>query len=301
MIAQETKPKVGKYTILKRIARGGMGTIYKARHPTLERDIILKRLTLVGNKGITERFRREARLMLDFREDRIVQVYDHFKEGASYYIAMEYVDGVTLGDLVEKHRYLPNDIALLIFYEVCRALKYAHDKGVIHRDIKPENIMISRTGEVKLTDFGIATSRDTKDEHLTRNMTLGTPAYMSPEQIEDSSKVDRRSDIYSMGVLLYKMVTGKSPYPGNMTPETITLITMGRYRPPRKVNPRVSSFLQKIIRRAMHREPKQRYADLEELIDKLAARLGPLKSSARIQPMLRAFLRRTEDRREGKQ
>ncbi|MCB1320297.1 MAG: serine/threonine protein kinase, partial [Leptospiraceae bacterium] len=243
--------RVGKYTIHRLIAQGGMGKIYKARHPTLKRDIILKRLNVTGNRTIDRRFLREARLMMDFRHDHIVQVYDHFKEGPFYYIAMEYIDGISLADLIDKHRYLRNDVALLIFYEICKALKYAHDRGVIHRDIKPENILISRRGEVKLTDFGIARADDSRLEGLTRNMTLGTPAYMSPEQLENSSRVDCRSDIYSLGVVLYRMVTGRCPFPGNITPETITLITMGRYRPPQKINPKISGFIRRVIRRAM--------------------------------------------------
>ncbi len=304
MNAAQRKPltsssaSIGKYTVIRMIAKGGMGRIYKAKHPTLNRAIILKQLTLAGNKTFTRRFQREAELMLDFRDDRIVQVYDHFREGASYYIAMEYVDGVSLAELIEKERYLPNDVALLILGEIARALKYAHDRGVIHRDVKPENVLIARSGAVKLTDFGIATSDASHDEGLTRNMTLGTPAYMSPEQIENSSAVDKRSDIYSLGVVLYKMVTGKSPYPGNMTPETITLITKGLYRPPRRINPRVSAFVQSIIRTMMHRAPKKRYDDLDVLVRKLERRYGSrYRNSERLKEELRAWI---FERRRGR-
>ncbi|MCB1309886.1 MAG: serine/threonine protein kinase [Leptospiraceae bacterium] len=283
--------RVGKYTIHRLIAQGGMGKIYKARHPTLKRDIILKRLNVTGNRTIDRRFLREARLMMDFRHDHIVQVYDHFKEGPFYYIAMEYIDGISLADLIDKHRYLRNDVALLIFYEICKALKYAHDRGVIHRDIKPENILISRRGEVKLTDFGIARADDSRLEGLTRNMTLGTPAYMSPEQLENSSRVDCRSDIYSLGVVLYRMVTGRCPFPGNITPETITLITMGRYRPPQKINPEISGFIRRVIRRAMHRMPQKRYANLNQLIGKLEKKLGRQTDAGYIRDVLRNYIR----------
>ncbi len=259
---------VGKYLITAKIAEGGMGAIYKAKHPTLNRTVILKRLTLKKNAAITERFKREAELMIDFRNDNIVQVYDHFKEGNSYYIAMEYVDGVSLGDLIEKRRYIPNEIAMLIFREICKALKYAHDKTVIHRDIKPENVLISKDGEVKLTDFGIATSKDTEDDGLTSvGMTLGTPAYMSPEQILNTKSVDKRADIYSMGVVLYKMVTGKTPFPSNFTPDAIAQINKGEYIYPRKINPRISPLLQKVIKKAMHHKFKKRYKDLQNIID----------------------------------
>jgi eukaryotic-like serine/threonine-protein kinase len=259
---------VGKYLITAKIAEGGMGAIYKAKHPTLDRTVILKRLTLKKNVAITERFKREAQLMIDFRNDNIVQVYDHFKEGNSYYIVMEYVDGVSLGELIEKRRYIPNEIAMLLFREICKALKYAHDKTVIHRDIKPENVLISKDGEVKLTDFGIATSKDTEDEGLTSvGMTLGTPAYMSPEQIMDTKSVDRRADIYSMGVVLYKMVSGKTPFPSNFTPDAIAQINKGEYVYPRKINPRISPLIQKVIKKAMHHKFKKRYKDLQNIID----------------------------------
>src|SRR4030042_1506442 len=185
------KTRVGKYIVTERIARGGMGEILKARHPTLNRDVILKRLAFSSKGGVIERFKREAQLQIDFRHDNIVQVFDHFKEGLSYYIVMEYVDGISLDALIEKNRYLPNEIALLIFYQIAKALKYAHDKDVIHRDIKPANVLISREGIVKLTDFGIATSKDLHEKNLTKEVTLGTPAYMSPEQISDTKNVDK--------------------------------------------------------------------------------------------------------------
>ena len=144
-----------------------MGAVYKAKHPTLNRFVLLKKLTLRGGPQFIERFRREARIMMDFKHDHIVQVYDHFKEGSSYYIAEEFVDGVSLEQLIKRERYLSNEAAALIFYEVCKALQHAHEKGVIHRDMKPGNILISNQGEVKLVDFGIATSLEDSEEGLT--------------------------------------------------------------------------------------------------------------------------------------
>ena len=123
----------------------------------------------------------------------------------------------------------------MIFYEICKALKYAHKKGVIHRDIKPENILISKNGVVKLTDFGIATSDVCKKEGLTRELTLGTPSYMAPEQFLEVSTVDKRADIYSMGVLLYEMVTGECPFPDQLTPKNILMMQKGIYYSPRLI------------------------------------------------------------------
>ncbi|MFW6137629.1 MAG: protein kinase domain-containing protein [Spirochaetota bacterium] len=263
--------KVGKYEIIERIARGGMGAVYQAKHPTLNRYVILKKLTLKGGREIIERFKREASLMIDFRNDHIVQVYDHFREGSSYYIAMEYVDGISLQELIRQKGYLSEQAALLIFYEACKGLKYAHDKEVIHRDIKPANILISRTGEVKLTDFGIATSKEASQEGLTwTGTTLGTPCYMSPEQISDTKKVDHRTDIYSLGVALYEMLTGRKPFPTTFSSEAVERINKSIYTPVRKLNPHVPLLLRRIIKKTMNPAIHKRYQDLQEVLDILS-------------------------------
>lgn len=259
--------KIGKYVITKKIAEGGMGAVYKGVHPTLNKEVILKKLTLSGDEHITERFKREARIMMDFKNDNIVDVYDHFKAGGSYYIVLEFVDGMALDELIRKERYLPNDTALLIFLEACKALKYAHDKNVIHRDIKPGNILISKTGEIKLVDFGIASISDDDESNLTRDgMTLGTPSYMAPEQFNNSKSVDLRADIYSMGVMLYEMVTGKKPYPGNYSPETLAKIQKGKYQSPQRHNPSASNFVVKLIKKCMKSKADKRFKNLSKLI-----------------------------------
>jgi hypothetical protein len=255
--------KVGKYDVVKKIAKGGMGAVYLAKHPTLKRYVILKQLTLRGGGGFIQRFKREASIMIDFRDEHIVPVYDHFKVGSSYYIVMEYVDGTSLDRLIEESGGLSNEAALLIFSEICRGLKYAHDKDVIHRDIKPANVLISKQGEVKLTDFGIATSKEAEEEGLTKiGMTLGTPAYMSPEQIADTSKVDKRADIYSMGVMFYEMLTGKKPFPSRFSPDVIDKISKGIYVNPKKINPTIPGAFQRIIKRTMNSKVHKRYNDL---------------------------------------
>jgi serine/threonine-protein kinase len=266
--------RIGKYEIISKVAEGGMGALYKARHPTLDRTVLLKKLTLRGGSQFIERFKREARMMMDFKNDHIVQVHDHFKEGSHYYIVEEYVDGISLDALIRRERYLSSDAATLILYEVSKALKYAHDKQVIHRDIKPGNILLSRQGEVKLVDFGIATSMEDTDDGLTRDgMVLGTPSYIPPEQIDDAKNVDRRADIYSLGIVVYEMLTGKTPYPGSFTAETIHLIHKGRYTPPQKLNPGTTRLLRRIARTCMRVKPRRRYQDLKEVIRLLERRI----------------------------
>jgi hypothetical protein len=266
--------KIGKYELIAKVAQGGMGTLYKARHPTLGRVVLLKKLEFRGGSGAVERFRREARLMMDFKNEHIVQVHDHFKEGGNYFIVEEFVDGISLDELIRRERYLSGEVATLILYEVATALRYAHDRGVVHRDIKPGNILISRRGEVKLADFGIATSRVEVEDGLTREgMMLGTPAYVAPEQIDDPRSVDRRSDIYSLGVVLYEMLTGRLPYPSSFTGETIRLIHKGHHAPIRRLNPGASPFLVKVARRCMRVRPSRRFSDLGQLVRILGRRL----------------------------
>jgi eukaryotic-like serine/threonine-protein kinase len=272
----EKKPhrKIGKYELIAKVAQGGMGTLYKARHPTLNRVVLLKKLVIRGGGQMVERFRREARLMMDFKDERIVQVHDHFKEGADYFIVEEYVDGLSLEQLIRKERYLSSEAAMLVLYEVCQALSYLHEKHVVHRDIKPGNVLLSRQGEVKLADFGIATSREEPDDGLTREGTiLGTPAYIAPEQIDDARSVDNRADIYSLGVVLYEMLTGKTPFPGSFTAETLRMIHKGKYVAPRRLNPTASRLLCRIARTCMRVRPSRRFQDLQPILKALRKRI----------------------------
>jgi predicted Ser/Thr protein kinase len=261
------KQTIGKYHVLGKIGEGGMGNIFKAMHPTLKRAIIIKQLRITSEKTLTERFKREARIMIDFRNDNIVQVYDHFREGSSYYIAMEYVDGTSLEKLIKHKDKISPMAALLILQGVAKGLKYAHDKGVIHRDIKPDNVLISKQGEVKLVDFGIATAREENEEDLTKTgAVIGTPAYMSPEQLSSAKDVDKRTDIYSLGVMFYKMVTGARPFPSSFTAEAIQSITKGIFVRPEKVNPEIPKIFKKIIKKTMNSKIGKRFKDLKFLL-----------------------------------
>lgn len=282
---------IGKYRVYKQLAQGGMGAVYTAQHPTLDRTVIIKKLTMRGSADIRERFRREAQIMMDLRNDAIVDVYDHFREGSSYYIVLEYVDGVSLETLIQKRRYLPSAVALLIVREVCRGLAYAHERGVVHRDIKPANILISNEGEVKLVDFGIATIHggETPSELTREGMTLGTPSYMAPEQFHNTRAVDHRADIYSVGVVLYEMVTGKRPYPSSFSAEVVAKIQKGRYLRPRRVNPQVSPCAARLIRRLLRPRPERRFTDLEQVIRRINRHLR-LKPHGRTTAQIKRYL-----------
>lgn len=283
---------IGKYKIISVVAVGGMGTVYKAIHPSLKREVIIKKLILKnGNSTIRERFKREARILLDLSSPYIVRMFDYFTEGRSDYIVLEFVDGMSLDKLIEKQISLPPQLALLIFLDACYGLKVAHSKNIVHRDIKPGNILISKRAEVKLADFGIASeekedniSSIKENQSLLKNtgnfqnsqkditqsgIALGTPAYMSPEQLEDSRSVDQRADIYSMGVMLYEMLTGSKPYSGDMAPETILKIKKGKYIPPEKLDKNIPFVARQIVKKMMKPNPEKRYQNIEPVIKKI--------------------------------
>ena len=284
---------IGKYRIIRELAKGGWGTVYIALHPSLGKEVVIKKLSLrTSGKSIRERFKREAQILIDISNTYIVRVFDYFTEGKSDYIVEEYVEGMPLDKLLEKQKFLPPQIALLILWEACYGLKAAHSKGIIHRDIKPANILISTKAEIKLADFGIATtdkeddtSEITGDEKVASSSnktgitkagsTLGTPAYMSPEQLLDSSSVDKRTDIYSMGVMLYEMLTGTRPFSGDLSENTRLKIQKGKYIPIRRLNPSVPSGMVHLVKKMMHHKVNKRYSDVDKLLDIIKRYMKP--------------------------
>ena len=272
---------IGKYKIMGLLAKGGMGAVYKAVHPTLKRLVILKKLTIKGNATIRERFKREAQILLDMQSPYIVHLFDYFVEGNSHYIVEEFVDGLSLAQVLEKQVSLGTELSLLVFLDACYALKFAHARGIVHRDIKPGNILISRRAEVKLADFGIAASDEIEEIAVTKSdkivskvaedvtqtgVTLGTPAYMSPEQISDSSSVDNRADIYSMGVMLYEMLTGSKPFASTISAENLEKIKKGKYVNPRKLDPSIPPVICRMIRKMLKANPEKRFKSIDSII-----------------------------------
>jgi serine/threonine protein kinase len=203
---------IGNFKILQSLGRGGTSQVYKALHPTLKKEVVLKKLTLKGSGPARERFQREAEIMMAFNHSHIVQVYDIFKEGSSWIIVQEYVDGPNLEEVINDKGGLGKAGSLRIVHQCLKALVYIHKKGVVHRDIKPSNIFLSSRGRVKLGDFGIA-SRLEGGQGLTREgAALGTPDFMAPEQALNPSSVDGRADLYSLSLSWYEAWTGE-PYP----------------------------------------------------------------------------------------
>ncbi|AKF04876.1 serine/threonine protein kinase [Sandaracinus amylolyticus] len=282
--------RIGNCRILGEIGSGGMAVVYKAVQEPLGRLVAIKALkpSIAVDSGFAKRFEREAHFMASLQHENILHVYDFIKERGTMYIVMEYVQGIDLYDLLEITPRLPVEVASIIALQVARALDYAHFRGIIHRDIKPANVMISHHGEVKLMDFGIA--RDDKLSDLTETGTgLGTPSYMSPEQIL-GDKLDFRSDIFSVGIVLYQMVTGRKPFVEDDARTVMQKIRLDRYTSPRKINTTVPRALERIMARCMEKMPANRYPTTQALIDDLQDFLAsrvPINHNARLVMYLR--------------
>lgn len=266
-MSDEFPPMIGKYKVLGIIAKGGMGTVYKAIHPSLKRYVVIKKLTARGKNGNAERFKKEAQILLDLQSPYIVHLFDYFTEASFRYMVEELVDGIAVDALIKKMVCIPTPIAMLIMQDACYALKYAHSKNIIHRDIKPGNILISKRGEIKLADFGIASDSDTQNDLTESGIALGTPAYMPPEQFEDSANVDERADIYALGVMLYEMITGSKPYKTGSLTESLANAKKGKYIKPEKLNKAVPKEVSKIIHKMIRPKPKQRYQSVKSVLN----------------------------------
>ena len=257
--------KVGSYNVLSEIGAGGMAVIYRAEQPSLDRLVAIKELRkeLATDKSIITRFEREAKSVAALAHQNICHIYDFITRGDSMFIVMEHVEGIDLYDLMTRVERIPPDIAAIVALQTARALEYAHYRGVVHRDLKPSNLMITKEGEVKLMDFGIA--RDEAFDDLTRPGTaLGTPAYMSPEQIM-GQRVDSRSDIFSFGIVLYQMLTGEKPFADDDTKSVLHRILHEPYTKPSRLFPDIPSKLQQIVRKCLEKKPEKRYQSTEAL------------------------------------
>ena len=241
--------------ILRLLGQGGMGAVYEARQTHLDRSVALKVLPphIGRTKAFSERFLREARSLARLNHARIISVYDFgCTESELYYFIMEFVDGMDLRRMIQSKALSVPDI-LSIVPQVCDALEYAHEEGIVHRDIKPENILLNKKGEVKIADFGLAKLMD--QSSVVQNLTqvgqiMGTPQYMAPEQIERPAKVDHRADIYSLGVVFYEMLTGELP--------------LGRFAPPSQQT-HTDTRLDPVVLRALNKLPDDRYQQARDI------------------------------------
>ncbi len=261
--------RIGNCRILCEIGSGGMAVVFKAVQEPLGRTVAVKALksSVAVESQFAKRFEREAMFLASLQHENLLHVHDFIKYGGTMFIVMEYVEGIDLYDLLEKVPKLPVDVAAIIALQVARALDYVHFRGIVHRDIKPANIMISHRGEVKLMDFGIA--RDESLQDLTETGTgVGTPSYMSPEQIL-GDKLDARSDLFSLGIVSYQTVGGRKPFLEDDARSVMQKIRLDRYTPPRRLNPAVPRAFERILARMMEKLPTDRFSSAQALIHAL--------------------------------
>jgi tRNA A-37 threonylcarbamoyl transferase component Bud32/uncharacterized membrane protein len=259
-LAPDLVARFANLEIIAPLGKGGMGAVYKARQTKLDRLVALKVLPAEFNRDPTfaERFLREARALARLNHPGIVAVHDFGEADGQPYFLMEFVEGANLRQVIRAGK-LPADQALALVTQVCEALQFAHDEGIIHRDIKPENILLDKRGRVKIADFGLAKllGADRVDHTLTAtHLAMGTMNYMAPEQLDNAARVDHRADIYSLGVVLYEMLTGQVP--------------RGKFDPPSH-RAQVDARLDAVVLRALESDPERRYQKVSEMQTAMAA------------------------------
>lgn len=263
------KKTIATYEIIEEIQQGATTVVYKAFQPSLDRIILLKVLhkNLAGEKDIVARFQREARACARIKHENIVDVFDYGFDQGHHYIAMEFVDGISIDQLLKKADSIPLEIISYIIIEILKGLAFAHANGVFHRDIKPGNILLSFQGKVKITDFGLALISDSKSVTM-QNTILGTPAYMSPEQIT-GEKLDGRTDIFSLGATFYEMLTNNQAFAGSTFSERVNKIL--NKEPPKLENLRsgIPPQLVAIIKKMLSKKPARRFKTSELVLNEL--------------------------------
>jgi eukaryotic-like serine/threonine-protein kinase len=266
-------PALGRYEIVSELGRGAMGVVYKARDPMLERTVAIKTVNMAleedGAAQYEARFQQEARAAGGLNHPNIVTIHDIGKSGDIAYMAMEYLEGVELRSLLQTGQPLPVPKALSIAAQIAEGLAYAHERGVVHRDIKPPNIMVLANGIVKITDFGIARMR-TSAVQTQAGLTMGSPKYMSPEQVL-GKRADQRSDIFSLGIILYEMLAGAAPFTGESMTALMYQIVNFAPPAPSALKPAVPEMLDTIIAKMLAKSIDERYQSAAELARDLRA------------------------------
>ncbi|MCQ2611076.1 MAG: serine/threonine protein kinase [Treponema sp.] len=279
----DKKHMIGKYQVLGIIAKGGMGVVYKAYHPDLKKEVVIKKMIGVRNKELRGRFEKEAQILLNMQSPYIIHFFDYFHEGPYLYIVEEFVNGMDLKQIIKKQTVIEPHIALLLLQDACLGLKFAHTRNIVHRDIKPGNILVSKKAEVKITDFGIASDHGTEntEEDITlAGSSVGTPAYMPPEQFENSSKVDQRADIFALGVMLYEMVTGRKPFDTYKGNESIRKLKSRKYTDPRKFDKNIPPVVSQLIKGMIAGNPRKRFSSVNPILSKIRKYLSRFDTHA---------------------
>jgi len=273
-----------RYRITEELGKGGMGRVYKALDKEINEEVAIKLLKpeIVDDESTLVRFRNELKLTRKIAHKNVCKMYHLGREGETLYITMEYVAGEDLKSLIKKEGKIPEEKVLSVAKQICEGLAEAHALGVTHRDLKPQNIMIDRRGRATIMDFGIALSKEAPGV-TTTGMIIGTPDYISPEQAE-GAEADKRSDIYSLGVVLYEMVTGRVPFKGETALSVVIKHKTQIPSDPRKLNPEVSEDLSRLILICLEKKRERRYQSAKELLSDLVKIEKGLPTEARAIP-----------------
>lgn len=283
------------FQILGTIATGGTAVLYKAIQTSLDRQVVVKRLHshLISDPNFTKRFELEAKAAASLDHENIVRIIDFGSSHDNYYIVMEFIDGMSLKEILSEHGILDQELALLIAREVCIGLEHAHQRGIVHRDIKPANIMVTNDGQVKITDFGLAKLHQSQTQQTVASTLLGTPLYMSPEQAIGES-VDGRSDLFSLGTMCYEMITGTQPFLGDNYAVVIQNIINGSVPPPSKLRTSIDREIESIVMKALCKEPSRRYRTAGEMAREIETSIGQEKIAS-VRTRLRRLMNGASD------
>jgi eukaryotic-like serine/threonine-protein kinase len=286
---------LGDYELADELGRGGMGVVYKARQSSLGRTVALKMILRgsMPSEADLARFRSEAESAAQLDHPAIVPIYEVGQHDSQPFFTMKYVAGTTLARRLADGPMNPREAAALLA-PICRAIHFAHERGVLHRDLKPSNILIDEEGRPHVSDFGLAKRVETNADLTLSGAVLGTPSYMAPEQAAGKrGKVGRESDVYSLGTILYQMLTGRPPFQAATPVETVMMVVEQEPLPPRLLNPRADRELEMIALKCLQKPPELRYATAAELADDLEAYLADEPTAARsgqfMQVVARAF------------
>ncbi len=274
---------IGNYKIIEKLGEGGMGAVYKGLDLMLEREVAIKvlRPELSRQPELVERFRSEAVTLARLNHPNIATLYSFFRQGEDFFMVMEFVPGQTLDAVIKRFGALPYDQAILLMSQVLEAVAHAHAMGIIHRDLKPANLMLTHTGAIKVMDFGIA--RALGAARMTRaGRVVGTIEYMSPEQVR-GQQTDARSDIYSLGIVLYEILTGRVPFQSDSEYELMRAQIEVAPLPPRELVPQVPPAMEQVILRALAKQPEARFQTANEFQTALLAVTAPTLT-ANLQP-----------------
>lgn len=277
-----------RYKILEKVGSGGMASVYKAQDILLDRIVAVKILhsKYASDHDFVVRFRQEAQAAAKLSQPNIVNIYDVGYDENAHYIVMEYVRGETLKDYIEKHGHLPINTSIQISFDIGEALEHAHANGIVHCDIKPHNILVTETGRIKVADFGIArainSSSSTKDE----KSVLGSVHYFSPEQAS-GGKIDERTDIYSLGVVMYEMMTGVVPFEGDTAISVALQHVQNDIPLPTKYNRRIPQLVERVILKTMAKNPDDRFQTISEMMSELRMAQGFVNTNKGAMPIIK--------------